>query len=210
MSGRDDVSITAFTFTEEVDPLWEAIAQDVDKTVVLPTHLDGARQLIAEEHLDVLVYTDIGMDPLTYFLAFARLSPYQCVLGGHPDAVETGNIDAYVSCDLQEPEDAEAHYSVPLVRLPGAPTYYEWPDLPDPLKPREALGLPAPRCDLFLRPDTHKNPPGYGRAVSGILERPDRYACFAGRLYARTRRVTEIAPGAKLRRRRRKMSFLPR
>ena len=89
------------------------------------------------------------MDPLTYFLAFARLSPYQCVLGGHPDAVETGNIDAYVSCDLQEPEDAEAHYSVPLVRLPGAPTYYEWPDLPDPLKPREALGLPADGAIIF-------------------------------------------------------------
>ena len=171
LSGRDDVSITAFTFTEEADPLWDAIAQDVDKTVVLPTHLDGARQLIAEERLDVLVYTDIGMDPLTYFLAFARLSPYQCVLGGHPDAVETGNIDAYVSCDLQEPEDAEAHYSVPLVRLPGAPTYYEWPDLPDPLKPREALGLPADGAIYFCGQTLIKIHPDMDVLFRGILEK---------------------------------------
>ena len=66
-------------------------------------------------------------------LSFRAALALSMLLGGHPDAVETGNIDAYVSCDLQEPEDAEAHYSVPLVRLPGAPTYYEWPDLPDPL-----------------------------------------------------------------------------
>lgn len=32
---------------------------------------------MAQEELDVLVYPDIGMEPLTYFMAFARLAPVQ-------------------------------------------------------------------------------------------------------------------------------------
>ncbi len=38
--------------------------------------------------LDILFYPDLGMTPLTYFLAFARLAPVQCVSWGHP--VTTG------------------------------------------------------------------------------------------------------------------------
>ena len=166
---RDDVSVIAFTFTQEVDPLWGSIAQDVDKTIVLPRNLDLARRAIEEERLDALVFTDIGMDPLTYFLAFARLAPFQCVLGGHPDAVDTGNIDAYISCDLQEPGDAEAHYSVPLIRLPGAPTYYEWPELPSPLKPREAFNLPSDGAIYFCGQTLIKIHPNMDELFYGIL-----------------------------------------
>jgi len=170
-SGRDDISVTAFTFTQETDPLWTAIAKDTDKAVVLPANLDAARRAIAEERLDVLVYTDIGMDPLTYYLAFARLAPFQCVLGGHPDAVETGNIDAYISCDLQEPADADSHYSVPLVRLPGAPTYYEWPELPNPLKPREAFDLPLDGAMYFCGQTLIKIHPDMDALFRGVLEK---------------------------------------
>jgi hypothetical protein len=63
------------------------------------------------------------MDPLTYYLAYSRLVPLQCVLGGHPDATGLRNIDAYISCGMQEPLDAAAHSRAQLVRLPGAPTY---------------------------------------------------------------------------------------
>lgn len=42
-----------------------------------PRELDKARRAVAREELDVLVYPDIGMDPLTYLMAFARLAPVQ-------------------------------------------------------------------------------------------------------------------------------------
>lgn len=32
---------------------------------------------MAEQQLDVLVYPDLGMEPLTFFMAFARLAPVQ-------------------------------------------------------------------------------------------------------------------------------------
>lgn len=42
-----------------------------------PRSLDEARRVVAKEELDVLVYPDIGMEALTYFMAFARLAPVQ-------------------------------------------------------------------------------------------------------------------------------------
>lgn len=169
--GRADVSVTAFTFSAEPDPLWQAIADDVDQAIILPAHLDAARQRIAAAELDVLIYTDIGMDPLTYFLAFSRLAPLQCVLGGHPDAVSIPAIDAYVSSDMQEPGDAEAHYASELIRLPGAPTYYERPDLPSPLKPREVFGLPDGVAVYFCGQTLIKVHPEMDALFAGILAR---------------------------------------
>lgn len=167
---REDVEVTAFTFTAGDDPLWTAIEGDVANAVILPAHLAVARQRIADEALDVLVFTDIGMDPLTYYLAFSRLAPLQCALGGHPDATGLANIDAYISCDMQEPADAAAHYRAPLVRLPGAPTYYERPVLPSPLKPRSAFGLPEGRAVYFCGQTLIKIHPIMDELFRGILE----------------------------------------
>jgi predicted O-linked N-acetylglucosamine transferase (SPINDLY family) len=167
---RADVEVTAFTFTDGQDPLWEAIEGDVANTVILPAHLEAARQRIVEEALDVLVYTDIGMDPLTYYLAYSRLAPLQCVLGGHPDATGLSNIDAYISCNIQEPVDAAAHYRASLVRLPGAPTYYDRPELPMPLKLRSDFGLPEGRAVYFCGQTLIKIHPNMDELFSGILE----------------------------------------
>ena len=168
--GRDDIEITVFTFTTEADPLWRQIEKDVDKTVVLPAHFGSARNQIASEEIDILVYTDIGMDPLTYFLTFCRLAPLQCVLSGHPDSVGVDTIDAYISCDMQEPPDAEEHYLAPLVRLPGSPTYYERPKLPEPMKPRGAFGLPNDAPIYFCGQTLIKIHPDMDALFRGILE----------------------------------------
>lgn len=50
-------------------------AMDLDKKA--PRDLHSARRAVSQEKLDVLVYPDVGMEPLTYFLAFARLAPVQ-------------------------------------------------------------------------------------------------------------------------------------
>ena len=139
---RENIHVTAFTFSKGSDPLWSAIAEDIDQAIILPPRLGEARKKIAKIGLDVLIYTDIGMEPLTYFLSFARLAPVQCVLGGHPDTVGVPNIDYYLSSELQEPIDADTHYAECLVRLPGAPTYYDRPELPKNLKSRAEFGFP--------------------------------------------------------------------
>ena len=166
---RDDVEIIAFTFTSKHDPVWREIETDVSKAVVLPVNLSMARERISAEKLDILVFTDIGMDPLTYFLAFARLAPFQIALGGHPDTNGLRNIDAYVSCDKQEPSDADDHYTVPLIRLPGSPTYYERPKLPS-LKSRDAFGLPKGMTIYFCGQTLIKVHPGMDALFNSILK----------------------------------------
>lgn len=171
---RADMEVVALRFGESDDPLWRSIAADADSAVVLPARLAAARERIAAQALDALVYTDIGMEPLTYFLAFARLAPLQCVLGGHPDTLGIPALDLYVSSDLQEPPDADAHYSERLVRLPGAPTYYDRPGLPSPLKPRSAFGLPDGAPLYFCAQTLIKIHPDMDALFAGILARdPD-------------------------------------
>jgi predicted O-linked N-acetylglucosamine transferase (SPINDLY family) len=69
--------------------------------------------------LDILVYPDIGMQPITQALATRRLAPRQIALWGHPVTTGLASIDAFVSAASMEPEHAQAHYSERLLTLPG-------------------------------------------------------------------------------------------
>lgn len=147
------------------------IRKHADKTVIVQPSLEAARRQIAELELDVLFYQDIGMEPFTYFLAFARLAPVQCVFFGHPDTTGIRNMDYFISNDLFEPENAQEHFSEQLFLLHdlGAPTYYYKPRLPETLKGREAFGLPID-AHIYLCPQTlFKLHPDFDRIMSGIL-----------------------------------------
>ncbi len=169
--GRDDVGITVFTFDPRPDPLWDRIAADVDRTVLLPSRLAEARRLIAAEALDVLIYTDIGMEPLTYFLSFARLAPVQCVTWGHPESPETPGLDYFLSGEAMEGEEAPAHYGERLVQLPGPPLLYDRPAVPETLKPRAAFDLPDSGALYFCAQTLIKVHPEMDSLFSEILTR---------------------------------------
>jgi predicted O-linked N-acetylglucosamine transferase (SPINDLY family) len=85
------------------------------------------------------------MDPFTYFLAFARLAPMQCVSFGHPDTSGIPNIDWWISAERFEPHGADAHYSERLWRIPevGTLAYYYHPARTFTPPSREKLGLPG-------------------------------------------------------------------
>ena len=148
-----------------------ALVAAADRVVELPVELAGARRLIAAERLDALYYADIGMSALTYFLAFARLAPLQCLTWGHPDTTGIPNLDRFLSCDAMEPEGAERHYSETLVRLPGPTIHYARPALPARLKPRSAFGLPDD-AHLYVCPQSlFKIHPDFDRALVELLRR---------------------------------------
>ena len=138
--------------------------------VHLPNQLDVAREKVASLELDILVYLDIGMEPLSYFLAFSRLARVQCVVGGHPVTTGIGNMDYFLSSALAEPENGDAHYSEKLVRLPIRPAYFERPHLPAIFKTRKDLGLPEYgriyTCPMKLQ----KIHPDFDAAITRILQ----------------------------------------
>ena len=79
----------------------------------------------------MLVYLDIGMDPKMQLPAALRLAPIQCMGWVHPVTSGLPTIDYFLSSELMEPDDADAHYSERLVRLPNLGISYPFPDVPD-------------------------------------------------------------------------------
>jgi protein O-GlcNAc transferase len=140
--------------------------------VNVPSAYHEARRVIQEENLNVLIYQDIGMNLLSYFLAFARLAQHQCVMGGHPVTTGIPNIDYYISSALMEPNNGQDHYSEKLIALPGPDLHlrFTYPTLPVCLKGREAFGLPMNGalyiCPMMLQ----KMHPDFDEAIEKLLD----------------------------------------
>ena len=130
---REDFEVFVLRITAtKTDSVTECIRRAAEHTVELEADFRVARQQIAALELDVLFYQDIGMEPTSYWLAFSRLAPVQCVSFGHPNTTGIPTLDYFVSNDLFEPEGAQAHYSENLFLLHDLPTlaYYYRPEIP--------------------------------------------------------------------------------
>ena len=180
---RDEFEVTVITQPGPRDAIARKINDCADHVLMLPPDLAEARQAIAEQELDILFYADIGMDVRSYFLAFARLAPVQCVTWGHPDTTGIPNLDYFVSSDLIEPENADREYSEKLYRLNSLPTKYPMPEIPDEPKSREDFGI-GENVTLYLCPQ------------SAIKLHPDIDGVFAGVLAGDSEAVIVIVDGA--------------
>lgn len=166
---RPDFRVTLIRFPGHDDDMARALQQSADRVLTLPGNLEDARRLIADERLDVLVYTDIGMDPVTYLLAFACLAPVQCAAWGHPVTTGLATIDYFLSSKLLEPADADEHYTEKLIRLESVNTCYTEPTLPGPAKSRSDLGLPETGHLYVCTQTLYKLHPEFDAVISGIL-----------------------------------------
>ncbi len=110
-------------------------------------------RIISGHQLDVLIYPEIGMDPLTAKLAGLRLAPVQATSWGHPQTSGLPTIDYYLSADALEAPGAEAHYSEKLVRLPGFGSVHTPAQVEPAAVDLAALGLRAD-VPLLLCPGT--------------------------------------------------------
>jgi len=181
---KKDFHITVFRFHGKQDPMSQAIDKAADEAIKLPYELEEARKIIADSTLHILFYLDIGMEPLTYFLAFSRLAPVQCKRG-HPVTSGIPNLDYFISCDKSETSDAEQHYSEQLIRLKTYGYYYYPPKAPTPLKQRSDFELPidstlyvCPQSLFKFHPDSdsifgeilQKDPSGFLVLIQGREE----------------------------------------
>ena len=172
---RERFEIVLMRARRVADAATRRIDSLADRVVEFPRALKEAREIIAAERCDIIFYPEIGMDELTYYLAFARLAPVQCVSWGHPVTTGIPAIDYFVSGQRVEPENADDHYSERLVRLTTSPVCYRRPPRPDSPLARELLGLP-PDATLYLCPQSlFKLHPDFDDALATIL-RNDRNA----------------------------------
>jgi len=168
---REKFHVTLFRFAGRSDEMAEAIDQAADEVVVLPNRWEPARQAIAEKSMDILYYPDVGMDPLTYYLAFSRLAPVQCTSWGHPDTTGVPNIDYYISSAAAEPSDAQDHYSERLVLLDNFAMFCRRPRLPQRRLSRKDLDLSDHQNLYACIQSLFKVHPDFDKIIAEILHR---------------------------------------
>lgn len=139
-----------------------------DKVITLPPGLSFGQSAIAAEKLDILFYPDIGMSPITYFLAFARLAPVQVVSWGHPDTTGLDTLDYFLSAASVEPPDADAAYTEQLVRMQRLPCFYAQPELPEARLSRAELGLPEDGVIYGCPQSLYKIHPEFDQVLADI------------------------------------------
>ena len=170
-------------FTYNFDPLPDALSA---KFEALGTHRQmnfdaaGLQDIVDRmrgDRLDALMLTDVGMTPVSRLLSLKRIAPCQFTAWGHPVTSGAAEMDFYLSSDLMEPADAQAHYTERLVRLPNLALYLEEP------KERPAsgksFGLPEGRVLYGCLQSLFKYVPRYDSVYPQIArEVPDALFVF--------------------------------
>lgn len=168
---RERIEISLFSIGTTQDAATERARANVDhfEHGQRPAQ-EWARMLYARQ-LDVLIYPEVGMDETTLALASLKLASRQFAAWGHPETTGMPTIDGYLSADLLEPPDAQAHYSERLVRLPNLGIYgYPYGVAPEAID-RARWGI-AREGTLFICPGVpFKYRPLYDRVLIEIARR---------------------------------------
>ena len=169
---RPEFEVFVFTTRQPPDATSEAFKRAADHHAVLPNRLGEMQKQLGDAQLDVLLYADIGMEPVTYFLAFSRLAPVQCAFYGHPDTTGVDTIDHHLSWASAESDDAADWYSERLALLSPSVTYAHLPKVEWAGRPadRSALGVASGERLYTCVQTPYKLHPDFDDLLAGILE----------------------------------------
>jgi len=170
---RDWFELHIFYLGATHDKATELAQSRADSFTEQLTSVEDWANRITSKQIEVLCYPEIGMESLTYRLAATRLARIQLTTWGHPESSGLPTIDYYLSAELFEPEQAEAHYREQLVKLPNLGSYYS-PDQVLPVQPDlKALGI-APDVSILICPGTpFKYSPAYDKVLVEIARQLD-------------------------------------
>ena len=149
------------------------IDSSANKVITLKNTIHEQHSQIENENLDIIFYPDIGMSPITYFLAYARLAPIQITSWGQTETTGIDTIDYFLSSDNFEKNNSNNKYSEKLVNISQIPTYFEPPQNIGALKNRSELNLPK-NGNLYGCPQSlFKLHPDFDFVLSEILKKDD-------------------------------------
>lgn len=171
---RDRFRLFGYSMSSRRDACTDDARRLFEHYAETPRSLEDWAKTIRADDLHVLLYPEIGMDPLTARLSCLRLAPVQAVSLGHPETTGQPTIDHYLSSDLMEPADAAAHYTEKLVRLPNLAVCYEPLAIPDVPVSRAELGLRDGAtlywCCQFLPKYLPQYDQVFSRIARGVLD----------------------------------------
>ena len=166
-----------FSLERRCDEMTERIKETCDRYIAITDFkdVDAMAQTLVDSQLDVLIYTDIGMDPLTYKLAALQLAPLQAVLVGHGVTTGLPTMQYYLSGDFESAE-ADSHYREKLVRLPRLGAAQFAPFEPDTTRTRRDFNLPEDKVIFVSCANGIKHGPARDHVLVEILKQaPNAY-----------------------------------
>ena len=140
-ANQDIFDIYAYYTDTIVDSSTEKIKSSSTYFRQIPHDLTTLCQQIIADQLDILVFLDLSMSPISNQAAALRLAPIQCMLWGHPVTSGLPTIDYYLSSDLLEPTNAQTYYREQLIKLPNIGIYFPTPEPIKLTKTRQDYGL---------------------------------------------------------------------
>ena len=170
---RDLFEVTVISVGRYDEALSLSFRRNADHFIELPLNIAELRERVAGLGLDLLLFTDVGMDTLTYTLAFSRLAPVQCATWGHPVTTGSPAIDYFISSELLEVKEADEHYTESLVRFPNMTVYYDRPNQP-PMRDRDYFGFTAQDHIYLCFQNLFKIHPEFDFLLREILDRDPR------------------------------------
>lgn len=184
----EDIELTFYDTGNKADDWTSLLVSKAEKSERLFSDLDASRRQIAEEKFDALFFPEIGMDPLTYYLSFARLAPFQFTTAGSPWSTGHPNIDVFVSGKDMETNESDQQYSERLIRT-TSPLFVFEKGQSSPVS-REDLGLPQDKRIYFCPQPAMKIHPQFDVAINEILDRdPDGIVVL---ISGKDRRLAEL------------------
>lgn len=170
-SPKQDIEFHAFYTRPIVDKETERAKGYATTFHPAPKSLKDWAQTIADTQCDVLIYPEIGMEPVTLKLAAMRLAPVQVGSWGHAEGTGLPTIDYYLTGDLIEPANAQDNYSEKIVRLPNLGCYVEpWAVTPEEINP-EQYGLDPARPWLVCPGSPYKYRPEHDQLWLSVAKR---------------------------------------
>jgi protein O-GlcNAc transferase len=113
----------------ERDGATDDIASKVDGFHHRPLIDDSFLLFLRSLNADVIIYPDLGMEPLYQVLASLRLAPVQCNGLGHPITAGFDTIDVALTSAAMEPPDGASHYTERCIMLANTGFRYRRPDI---------------------------------------------------------------------------------
>lgn len=138
---RNEFALFGYHTANERDEVTQEARNYLERLTLGPKTFKEWCTTIREDNLDVLIFPEIGMNPMAMCLAALRLAPVQCTSWGHPNTSGLQTIDFFLSSELMEPVDGDAYYTEKLIRLPNLSIYYEPQTVSFNKRPRADFGL---------------------------------------------------------------------
>jgi predicted O-linked N-acetylglucosamine transferase (SPINDLY family) len=182
---RSRFEVYLFHVSPTLDAETERAKAIVDGYVDEPRDECAWIEAIVGGRLDVLIYPEVGMTPLTLRLAALRLAPVQATTWGHPETSGLPTMDLYFSAEALEPLNGAANYRERLIRLPNLGVYVEPLAPPNVKLKRRSIGIPSGEPLLLCPGSPFKYSPLHDRVWAGIAARlPRKFLRFqsGGRL----------------------------